>query len=132
MSEPSMILVDIPDGETTDTAFLEGLGHKVMICHGPEPQTLCPILSGAGCSLAESAHGIVFLLDLDRPQHRAILKKYKEMLRDDIPLRARVSREQAIEYGDLLKGIQVWTDTPATGDLDGFAAEVEAADQFRD
>ena len=132
MSEPSMILVDIPGGETTDTAFLEGLGHTVMICHGPEPQTLCPILSGAGCSLAESAHGIVFLLNLDRPQHRAILKKYKEVLRDDIPLRVRVSREQAIEYGDLLKGIQVWTDTPGTGDLDGFAAEVQAADLFRD
>lgn len=132
MSERSMILVDIPGGETTDTAFLEGLGHTVMICHGPEPQTLCPILSGAGCPLAESAHGIVFLLDLDRPQHRAILQKYKEVLREDVPIRVRVSKEQVEQYGDLLQGIQVWTDTPATGDLDGFAAEVEAADEFRD
>lgn len=132
MSEQSLILVDIPGGETTDTEFLEGLGHSVMVCHGPEPQTLCPILSGAGCSMAESAHGIVFLLDLDRPQHRAILEQYKQVLRDDVPIRVRVSVEQAHQYHELLQGIQVWTDTPATGDLDGFAAEVEAADQFRE
>lgn len=132
MPEESVILVDIPGGETTDVAFLENLGHTVIVCHGPKPQTLCPILSGAGCPLAESAHGVVFLLDLDRPQHRAILQKYKQVLRDDVPIRVRVTFEQAEQYRDLLKGIQVWSDMPATGDLDGFSAEVEAADQFRD
>lgn len=132
MSEPSMILVDIPGGEVTDIAFLEGLGHPVQICHGPAPKTICPILSGEGCPLAENAHGIVFLLDLDRPQHRAILKKYKESLPEDVPIRVRASRDQATSHRELLTGIQVWTDTPGIGDLDGFAAEVEAADQFRD
>lgn len=132
MPEPSLILVDIPEGETTDVAFLEGLGHSVVMCHGPESGTLCPILAGAGCPKAEGAHGVVFLLNLDRPQHRAILRTYKEVLRDDVPIRVRVTPEQAHRYADTLKGVQVWTDTPATGDLDGFAAEVEAADQFRD
>lgn len=131
MSERGMILVDIPGGETTDTAFLEGLGHPVEICHGPDPKTLCPILSGAGCPLAKDAHGVVFLLDLDRPQHRAILRKYKEVLPEDVPIRVRVTKDQAQKHNELLRGLQLWTETPALGDLDGFAAEVEAADDFR-
>lgn len=132
MSQQGMILVDIPGGQTTDTAFLEGLGHPVEVCHGPEPKTVCPILSGEGCPLAENAHGIVFLLDLDRPQHRAILRKYKEALPDDVPIRVRVSADQAEEHRELLGGLQLWTENPAIGDLDGFAAEVEAADMFKD
>lgn len=129
MSEPSLILVDIPDGQQVDTRFLEGLGHSVAICHGPGPRQLCPILSGEGCEMAEGAHGVVFLLDLDRPQHRAILKQYKDILRDDVPVGVKVSIEQARKYPDLLKGIHVWTGIPVAGDLDGFAAEVEAAEQ---
>lgn len=129
MSEPSLILVDIPDGQQVDTGFLEGLGHSVAICHGPEPKHLCPILSGEGCEMAEGAHGVVFLLDLDRPQHRAILKQYKDVLREDVPIRVKVSSEQARKYADLLQGIHSWTEVPAAGDLDGFSAEVEAAEQ---
>jgi hypothetical protein len=30
----------------------------------------------------------------------------------------------------LLQGLRVWTHTPVAGDLDAFAAEVEAADQL--
>lgn len=129
MSEPSLILVDIPDGQQVDTGFLEGLGHSVAICHGPEPKHLCPILSGEGCEMAEGAHGVVFLLDLDRPQHRAILKQYKDVLREDVPIRVKVSFEQARKHADLLQGIHTWTEVPAAGDLDGFSAEVEAAEQ---
>lgn len=128
MSEPSLILVDIPDGQQVDTGFLEGLGHTVAVCHGPKPKQLCPILSGHGCEVAEGAHGVVFLLDLDRPQHRAILRQYKDILRDDVPIRVKVSPEQAKEYADLLQGIHTWTENPAAGDLDGFAAEVEATE----
>lgn len=129
MSEPSLILVDIPDGQQVDTGFLEGLGHSVAICHGPEPKHLCPILSGEGCEMAEGAHGVVFLLDLDRPQHRAILKQYKDVLREDVPIRVKVSFEQARKHADPLQGIHTWTEVPAAGDLDGFSAEVEAAEQ---
>ena len=131
MTEKSLILVDIPDGQSTDVGFLEGLGHSVVICHGPEPKTLCPILSGVGCPMVEEAHGVVFLLDLDRPQHRAILKQYKAVLREDVPIRVKVKPGQAEKYASLLGGIHTWSDQPGVGDLDGFAAEVEAADLFR-
>lgn len=122
------ILFDIPEGtEPVDHEFLERLGHPVLVCHGPRPGKLCPILSGQGCPLAEGADGIVFELDLDRPQHRAILRRYKETLRDDVPIHVVVRDGQDQIYPELLRGLKVWTHVPVAGDLDALAAEVEAA-----
>jgi hypothetical protein len=72
----------------------------------------------------------VFELDLDRPQHRAILTKYKETLRSDVPIRVVVRPGQSEKYPDLVRGLKLWTDTPVAGDLDALAAEVEAADRM--
>jgi hypothetical protein len=122
------ILFDIPKGdEPVDRKFLEDLGHRVMVCNGPEHGALCPILKGEGCPLAEGAEGIVFELDLDRPQHRAILAQYKEKLPAELPLRVVVRPDQAREHAELLKGLKVWTHVPVAGDLDAMAAEVESA-----
>lgn len=122
------ILFDIPEGsEPVDREFLEQLGHPVLVCHGPQPGKLCPILSGQGCPLAEDADGIVFELDLDRPQHRAILRRYKESLRSDLPIHVVVRPGQEIEHSELLHGLKVWTHVPVAGDLDALAAQVEAA-----
>ncbi|MDX1469609.1 MAG: hypothetical protein R3258_09725 [Acidimicrobiia bacterium] len=127
-SHEDNILFDVPNGvDPVDKGFLEQLGHGVLVCHGPGPKQLCPILSGEGCSLAEGASGIVFELDLDRPQHRAILKKYKESLRSDLPIHVAVRPGQETVYPGLLQGLKVWTHTPVAGDLDALAAEVEAA-----
>jgi hypothetical protein len=121
------ILFDIPGGvRPRDSGFLEQLGHRVMVCPGPPHGTLCPILTGEGCQLAESAKAIVFELDLDRPQHRAILKKYKERLPGDMPIRVVVRPGQADRYPDLVKGLKLLPHTPVAGDLDALAAEVEA------
>lgn len=124
------ILIDAPGDAAMSRTFLEDLGHPVIVCHGPPHGTLCPILVHGSCPKAEHAHGILFLLDLDRAQHRAILKKYQVILDDDVPIRVVVSPEQAVDHAELLRGIQVWTHLPGIGDLDGFAAEVEAAEQF--
>jgi hypothetical protein len=125
----SYILFDLPPGEEpVDHQFLEQMGHRVMVCNGPKPGTLCPILSGEGCPLAENAGGIVFELDLDRPQHRAILARYKESLRSDVPIRVMVRPGQAAKYPDLVTGLKIMTHVPVAGDLDSLAAEVDAAD----
>ena len=126
----SYILFDIPDGKEPDgKEFLEGLGHRVMVCGGPEPRQLCPILKGERCRLAEDAAGVVFELDLDRPQHRAILARYRDKLSSDIPLHVVASSDQVDKYGDLLKGLKVWRSSPRAGDLDAVAAEVEAVNR---
>ena len=127
MSEQSLVLIDMPDGESTDVAFLEHLGHSVMVCHGPAWQSLCPILSGEGCPMVDQTHGVLFMLDLDRPQHRAILRRYQEVLREDVPIRVRATPDQAQEYADLLRGVRVFEEAV---DLDGFAVEVEASEDL--
>lgn len=125
----SYVLFDVPDGvDPVDRYFLEQLGHPVLVCHGPTPRKLCPILSGETCPLAAGAHGIVFELDLDRPVYRAILTRYKKSIRSDVPIRVAIRPGQQTKYQKLLAGLKVWTHEPVAGDLDGFAAEVEAAD----
>ena len=59
---------------------------------------------------------------------REVLQKYKEVVPLDIPIRVVVTDEQRQKYEDLLDGFQIWGREPTVADLDGFAAEVEAAD----
>ncbi len=130
------ILIDVSAQESVsfETEFLEGLGHPVLVCHGPPHAELCPILAraslGRACDKVEDAHGVIFELDLDRPQHRAILRRYREILPEDVPIRAVVREGQAEQYGDILVGVSVWEHSPTAADLDGFAAEVEAYDRL--
>ena len=124
-----MILVDIvSDEEDFDRSFLERTGHPVVICHGPG-HTTCPILDGTGCPNVDEAHGIMFVLDLDQPQHRAILHRYREVTRPEVPIRAVVRPGQRERFASELDGIQLWEHEPTVAELDGFAAEVEAADR---
>lgn len=125
------VILDVTpaDGEF-DRDFLEKLGHPVLVCHGPEQGHLCPILKD-GCGMVDSAHGIIFQVDLERPQHRAILRRYQEVVADDIPIFAVVRKGQKARFKDLLKGVQTWEGEPTASELDGFAAEVEAADWAR-
>jgi hypothetical protein len=130
-SEHGMILIDVAPGEAAnfDQRFLERNGHPVVVCHGPDHGSLCPILSGAGCEWVTDAHGIVFVLDLDRPQHRAILAKYRDVVREEIPIRAVIHPGQEERYKALLDRVEVWEHDPTAADLDGFAAEVEAVER---
>jgi hypothetical protein len=130
LDEHSIILdVTATDG-AFETRFLESLGHPVIVCHGPDFGKSCPILKGK-CPLVESAHGVVFQLDLARPVHRAILKRYQEVLADDVPLWASVQPGQDVEYAELLRGVQVVVGEPGAGMLDAFASQIEAADRTR-
>jgi hypothetical protein len=134
MSDSSQgpILVDVGTGDSGEfeASFLEKVGHPVVLCHGPDEGSLCPLLAGQGCVKFDQAHGIVFELDLDRPQHRAIVEKYRKLAGAELPIRVVVRAEQVERYVDLLVDLEVWTRRPTVADLDGFAAEVEAADRF--
>jgi hypothetical protein len=131
MAEPykGLILDVTPFDAAPDKDFLERLNHPVLVCHGPDWGHACPLLKD-GCELPESAHGVIFQLDLERPQHRVILEKYQEILDEEIPIVVVVRRGQEKEYADLLTNVAVWTDPPTIAQLDGFAAQVEAVDDF--
>ena len=125
------VILDVTPGEGSfDVRFLEATGHPVLMCHGPDLGTVCPILKD-GCAMVENAHGVVFQLDLDRPQHRSILQRYQEVLAEDVPLWVSVRPGQDEQYAELLEGVQVVVGEPGAADLDAFAAQVEAADDFR-
>jgi hypothetical protein len=129
--EASIILLDVPEGAgEIDRDFLERFGHPVRVCHGPHQSELCPLLRTGECEMVNSAHGIVFELDLDRPQHRAILERYQKVVRPDVPIRAVVRPDQAEKYAALLEGVEVWTHDPNVSELDAFAAEVDSATRF--
>lgn len=123
------ILIDVSPGDDGefDRSFLERLGHEVLVCHGPVHGKLCPLLAGTGCELVDQSHGVVFDLDLDRAQHRRILSRYREVMAPEIPIRAVVRPSQRERYRDLLADCEVWEHEPTVAELDGFAAEVEAA-----
>ena len=125
------ILLDVSPGAAADfdRSFLERAGHPVVMCHGPDPSDVCPLLKTGECSKYEGAHGIVFELDLDRAQHRAILQRYRAMARPDLPIRAVVRPGQELRYADVLVGVEVVVGEATVADLDGFASEVEAADR---
>lgn len=131
MDMEGLILDVTPADGEFDRSFLETLGHPVLVCHGPEMGHLCPILKD-GCEMVDAAHGIIFQVDLERPQHRAILKRYQEVVAEDIPIVAVVREGQRHKYPELLAGVQVWEAEPTVSELDGFAAEVEAADWTRE
>jgi hypothetical protein len=126
-----LILLDVTpgtDGEF-DRSFLERSGHDVVMCHGPEDGEMCPLLAGTGCDKVDRAHGIVFALDLDVAQHRAILQRYRDVTRPEVPIRAVVPPGQRGKYSDLLGEVEVWEHEPTAAELDGFAASVEASDR---
>jgi hypothetical protein len=126
-----VVLLDVSPGvsEQFEKSFLERNGHPAIVCHGPDADEVCPLLSGAGCAWFEAAHGVVFELDLDRPQHLAIVQRYRADGRDGLPIRVLATPEQAERYRAELAGVEVWTHEPSAADLDGFAAEVEANDR---
>ena len=74
---------------------------------------------------------MLFELDLDRPQHRAILRRYRELARADVPIRVIVTLEHAERYAEELRDVEVVTHNQTVSDLDGFACRVEAGDRVR-
>jgi hypothetical protein len=126
-----VVLLDVPPGDAGefDRATLERMGHPVLVCHGPSTEAPCPLLGSRGCPKFEQAHGIVFKLDLGQSQHREIVRRYRHLAQPEVPIRVLVSPADAQRHAELLRDVQFWTHEPNVADLDGFAAEVEAADR---
>ena len=126
------MILDVTPGdyERFERDLLEGMGHQVEVCHGPDGHN-CPLLEEGTCDLIERAHGVVFKLDLDNEYHRQILARYRATVPDDMPIAVAVREGQLAAYGTELEGLYVWDHQPTTADLDGFAALVEAADKTR-
>lgn len=126
-----VVLLDAaPGGDRDfDRDTLERTGHPVSVCRGPVDGS-CPLLVGGRCETFERAHGIVFKLDLDRVDHREILRRYRDLAPPDMPIRVLARPGDRARHADLLAQVEVWDHEPDVAALDGFAAEVEAADRL--
>jgi hypothetical protein len=127
------VILDVTPGdhEGFERRLLEGMGHRVLVCHGPGGEHDCPLIEEGQCEEVAQAHGVVFKLDLERPYHRRILEAYKQNIPDDMPIAVSVQPGQESAYSELLDGLYVWSHTPNVAELDGFASLVEAADDTR-
>jgi hypothetical protein len=127
------MILDVTPGDHDgfERHLLEGMGHRVEVCHGPGADAHCPLLEEGTCELVNEAHGVVFKLDLEREYHRRILTEYKNTLPDDMPIAVAVQPGQEVTHAELLNDLYVWSHTPTAAELDGFAALVEAADRTR-
>jgi hypothetical protein len=129
-SEGQVLLDVAADAGEFECSLLERFGHPVEICNGPEPDALCPLVAGEGCTRFEHARGVIVELDLDRDHHRTIIDRYRALGRPGLPIAVVCTPDQALRHADQLEGVTVWTRPPTSADLDGFAALVEAADRF--
>ena len=127
------VILDVTPGdhEGFERHLLEGMGHQVTVCHGPGNDAFCPLIEEGACEEVDKAHGVVFKLDLEREYHRRILEQYKRTLPSDMPVAVAVQPGQDTTYAELLDGLYVWSHSPTSWELDGFAALVEAADHTR-
>ena len=101
----------------TATMFVDQEKRRMDIpmlrCTGPHGPGECPILHGQPCGLINRADGILFQLDLDREDHRQILRLYVETL--DVPIRVVVPEDQQERYAsNLLLGPVLGTQAVAT------------------
>jgi len=123
MSEPVVLDVNPDPNELAwEQEWLERLDLPVITCSGPHQVGACPLLQGQPCGKVEKADGILFQLDLDREDHREILRIYTETL--DVPIRVVVTTEQQRAYPDLLHNVEVFTPPVGPAALDAFASEV--------
>ena len=122
---PSPVILNVnpdPDALAWEQEWLQRLDLPVVNCSGPHHVGQCPLLKGLSCGKVARADGILFQLDLDRPDHREILATYAETL--DVPIRAVVTQEQQEKYAELLADIETFTPPVGPAKLDAFAAEV--------
>ena len=126
MSEP--VILDVnpdPDELAWEQEWLGRLELPVIPCRGPHAVGACPLLQGKACGKVDRADGILFQLDLDREDHREILRIYAEAL--EVPIRAVVTERQQRAYPELLHNVEVFTPPVGPSALDAFAAEVTSA-----
>lgn len=123
----SPLILDVnpdPHDLEWEADLLERLEAHVITCRGPQPEGACPILQGKECSKISDADGILFQLDLEREDHRAILRAYVDRL--DIPIRVVVGPGQREAFASELRDVEVVEGPVGPAALDAFEAEVES------
>lgn len=120
VKEPRLLNVN-PDFDALDeeSKFFADRGIRAARCLGPDTSAACPLLAGEACPKAAGVDLILFQLDLSSPDHRKILRAY----RDDHPAKviAVVSAQEQLWWGSELEGVELIVGPPRISDLGALA-----------
>jgi len=86
----------------------------VQYCGGPDllRRQRCPLVTEGRCALVDGADVVVHSLNLDRPDHAAVLRRMRE-LHPDTPVVVEVPTPVLEKHADLLDGFTI-VPMPAT------------------
>lgn len=117
-----MLLNVNPDFDSLDeeTELFASLGVSASRCLGPNTSAGCPLLVGRACKTVDAATTILFQLDLDTPNHRLLLRAYRD--NPDRRIVAVVSPEERDRWAGELGGLELIVGPPRVSDLRGVAA----------
>jgi hypothetical protein len=89
-------------------AELEAAGLTVSICGGPDalPGRVCPLVGGKSCPMVDAADVVVHDLDLDKAEHRAVLRTLRRV-HSDTPVVLELPQSTARDHAVLLDGCHV-------------------------
>jgi hypothetical protein len=110
------VLIENPDMGAGFAAerVLQDAGYEVAVCGGPDrlPDHECPLVHDGRCGLSEGADAIVHSLNLDRPEHAAVLRALRDRL-PDVPIVVEVPAPAMVRHEALLSTCRVLP-APAT------------------
>jgi hypothetical protein len=94
--------------------LLKNAAFDVQYCGGPDRLRghRCPLVTEGRCSLVEGADVVVHSLNLDRPDHAAVLQGIRD-LHPDTPVVVEVPTPVMEKHADLLDGFTI-VPMPAT------------------
>jgi DNA-binding NtrC family response regulator len=89
-------------------AALDAAGFDVTVCGGPAalPGHVCPLVDGVPCPWVDHADVVVHDLDLDKAEHRAVLRTLRRT-HPDIPVGLELPTATARQHAALLHGCRV-------------------------
>jgi DNA-binding NtrC family response regulator len=116
------------DAAIAQLAALEGAGYSVTHCGGPDAirGRVCPLVTGEPCPWVDAADVVVHDLDLDRPEHREILRTLRRT-HPDTPIVLELPEATARQHACLLASCRVIFPF----DMDRFVQAVADAVQAR-
>ena len=89
-------------------AALEAAGFSVSMCGGPDalPGRVCPLVGGTSCPMVDAADVVVHDLDLDRAEHRAVLRTLRRV-HAATPIVLELPQSTARDHAALVEGCHV-------------------------
>lgn len=104
------VVLECADPKAVDArrAALEAAGFSVTVCPGPDAsrRRMCPLRADEPCPWVDAADVVVHDLDLDIPEHRAVLRALRRT-HPGTPIVLELPEQVATRHADVLRDCHV-------------------------